>query len=216
MSLPIELFTGLLAGIGTGVSVGALLSLVRKRLDSVRLKRKLSVKGRSIDIDTNRLEELKHFVLSIMDEPQVFIAYSFKDSSHAKKLAQDLRSKGLRVWLAEEQIRPGDNIQKKINEALQTSGYLLALLSRASLSSEGVKNEFQMALLRESQGKWPRVIPVLIEPIDIPVDIRGKLYVDLTGDYDSGVQKIVSGITDAHVMASIENETANKSIEVDK
>jgi len=138
-------------------------------------------------------------VLSLMDEPQVFIAYAFRDSDYAKRLAQDLKERGVRVWLAEEQIRPGDKVQERIEDALLTSGYLLALLSMASLSSKWVQNEFQMALLRESRGKWPRVIPVLIEPVEIPEQVRGKLYVDMTQGYENGIKTIVSTITDDHV-----------------
>ena len=207
----IELVLNILAGVTAGVGAGALVSVARKLLDRVHLRSKLSVEGQSIEIDVTRLDELKHFVLSLMDEPQVFIAYSFRDTEYARRLAGDLREKGLRVWIAEEEIRPGDSIQKKIEDALQTSGYLLALLSRASLDSKWVQNEYQMALLRESRGKWPRVIPVLIESVDVPAPIRDKMYVDLTHDYDLGVERIVSAITDSHGNASSMNHLPTKA-----
>jgi len=200
--IPIELIMSLVAGVTASVGAGVVVSLVRKLLDRVHLKTKLSIEGQSIEIDATRLDDLKHFILSLMDEPQVFIAYSFKDAGYARRLAGDLKVKGLRVWIAEEEIRPGDSIQKRIEDALQTSGYLLALLSRASLESKWVQNEFQMALLRESRGKWPRVIPVLIEPVEVPAPIRDKMYVDLTHDYEGGVERIAKSIADSHESAS--------------
>ena len=202
MTPDFSIILNLIAGIVAGVGSGAIVSLVRKLLDRVQLKTKLSVEGKSIELDARHLEDLKHFVLSVMDKPQVFIAYSFQDNNHARKLAKELREKGIRVWLAEEELRPGDNIQKGIQDALSTSGYLLALLSKASLESKWVQNEFQMALLRESRGKWPRVIPVLIEPVEIPEMIKGKLYVDLTHDYKEGVERIASAISDAYINPS--------------
>ncbi len=200
--IPLEYIITILTSTAAGIGFVTIASALRMLLGRVYLKTKLSIDGKTINVDARQMDELKHFILRLMDKPQVFIAHSFKDNAQAKKLAQELKKREIRVWLAEEQIKPGDIIKKKIEDGLVTSGYLLALLSDASLTSKWVQNEFKMALFRESHGKWPRVIPVLIEPVDIPIHIQGKLYIDLTHDYESGVERIVSAIKDEYVKVS--------------
>ena len=187
-----DIIFSVIAGIAASAAIPWLVTILRKSLDHVHTR--LSVEGKSVDVDPERLDELKQFVLSMIAEPQVFIAYSFQDKAVARRLADDLKHHGIRVWLAEDELRPGDNIAKRIEEGLLTSGYLLALLSRASVSSPWVQREFSMALSRESQGKWPRVIPVLIEHVAVPPLIQDKLYVDLATDYDAGLGSIVDSI----------------------
>jgi len=191
-----DVLTNIILGASAGVAVSATVSLIRKWLESVQFHRKitLKVKDKEIQVDAARIEELKHVLASLLDEPQVFIAYAFKDKDFARKLTEDLKENGLRVWLAEDQIKPGDSITNKIEEGLTGSGYLIALLSRSSLESHWVQEEFKTALFREQKGKWPRVIPVLIDSVEVPSYIRDKLYVDMRKNYEEGIEKIIMAV----------------------
>ena len=51
-----------------------------------------------------------------------------------------------------------------------------------------------MALEREDQGKWPRVIPVLIDDVKIPDPLRERSYVDLRQNYEAELNKIIGAI----------------------
>jgi len=191
----IESVLSLVMGVGASAAAAALMTLLRKWLEVRRRARDtLSVHGREIEIDTSKLDELKDLLTSIMGAPQVFIAYAFKDRDIAKRIASALKSRGIRTWMAEDEIRPGDKISVKIDEGLRQSGYLIALLSRASVESRWVQEEFRMAMSREAKGKWPKVIPVLVDDIIPPPYLRDKLYVDLRQDFNEGISRIENAV----------------------
>ena len=55
----------------------------------------------------------------------VFLSHSSKDKPVVRDLAQRLKSDGLRVWLDEWEIRPGDMIGLKIEQGLEQSRVLV-------------------------------------------------------------------------------------------
>jgi len=65
----------------------------------------------------------------------IFISYSSKDNSFVKKLAKDLTSKNIKVWLDKLEINPADNIVKSIGEGLSSSKYLLVIISPESIKN---------------------------------------------------------------------------------
>ena len=195
LTMSLELILNFLSAIAASIAVAGGISLIRKRLASVRFRKKITVDGTEVEVDPDRLDSLQEAVTALMKNPTVFIAHSSHDREIALKLASDLRDHGLQVWMAEEELRPGDSIERKISSAIGRSGYLLALVSTYAQASEWVQREFAAARLREDQGLWPRVIPVLIDEVDeMPVSVGDKLYVDLKADYNDGLQSIVNAI----------------------
>lgn len=61
----------------------------------------------------------------VMFEYDVFLSYSSKDKSSVHPLAERLKQDGLRVWLDEWEIKPGDSIPLKIQHGLEKSHTLL-------------------------------------------------------------------------------------------
>ena len=51
----------------------------------------------------------------------VFISHSEKDKPAARELAERLRRDGLKAWLNDWEIKPGDAILRKIQEGLEQS-----------------------------------------------------------------------------------------------
>src|SRR2546426_6577819 len=98
---------------------------------------------------------------------QVFISYSLKDQAIAKELSSGLSAEGVRVWLAAEEVLPGENLPLEIGKALRRSDALVVLLSPDSVESRGVRSEIAYAL---SSPKFEgRVVPVIVKPTkDIP------------------------------------------------
>jgi TIR domain len=102
---------------------------------------------------------------------QVFISSVPKDGEFARSLSSQLSKRGLRVWLADDQIFPGDNIWSQIGEALETSQAMVVLLSPDSVSSENLRREIEFAL--GNPNYEGRVFPVVVRPTkDIPWILR--------------------------------------------
>lgn len=194
MSLYIELITSLAGAIGAGVAVAVALGYLSLLL--VRRKAKVSFKvpGVELEVDLSDPEKAAESILLFSSKPQVFLSYASENRDFVESLAKDLRERDIRIWLSNEAIKPGDNLRQKIEEGLKTSGYLLAIISRASIKSNWTQKEFKMALKREQEGKWPRFIPVLLENVKVPSYIGDKVYVDFRNDYKRGVQTIVETI----------------------
>jgi hypothetical protein len=89
---------------------------------------------------------------------QVFISHSSKDAMIARQLANRLSEAGLKVWIPEDEILPGDNWAKKVGQALEESDLMVVLVTPQAFESEWLKEEIQYAL---TAGRYKgRLIPV--------------------------------------------------------
>ena len=89
---------------------------------------------------------------------QVFISHSSKDTMIARQLAHQLSEAGLKVWIPEDEILPGDNWAKKVGQALEESDFMVVLVTPQAFESEWLKEEIQYAL---TAGRYKgRLIPV--------------------------------------------------------
>ncbi|MGE0825759.1 MAG: toll/interleukin-1 receptor domain-containing protein [Candidatus Binatia bacterium] len=124
---------------------------------------------------------------------QVFISHSSKDISAARQLAQRLAKAGVKVWLPEDEILPGDNWAKKVGQALEESNLMVVLVTAHAFESEWLKEEIQYALTAEQyQG---RLIPVFLgseseAATDMPWILRKLNPVQIKGSDDDWQQVV--------------------------
>jgi hypothetical protein len=97
----------------------------------------------------------------------VFVSYSEKDHL-AATLVGTLRSvPQVRTFIAHQVRSPGMSIRQKVNLAIEQAQVFLLLWSHRSESSEWVAYEVETALRLKK-----RVIPVLIEDVELPDALR--------------------------------------------
>lgn len=107
----------------------------------------------------------------------VFISYSTKDRPFANRLQNDLEREGLTVWRDETSIDPGDSIISKVSKGIQSSDYLVVLISGHSMQSRWVHKELDLALTLNMERPFP-IIPIRINKTPIPAKIKELLYID--------------------------------------
>jgi hypothetical protein len=91
-------------------------------------------------------------------------------------------------WLDTTDIQPAQNRVKKVDEALTEAGYLLALLSKASLQSQWVQREWPAVLTRQlSSENGGVVIPLRLEPVNLPTILRASQSIDMFPDFETGL-----------------------------
>src|SRR5215831_15565065 len=98
-----------------------------------------------------------------MRELRYFFSYARKDTEFVLKLATELRSAGINLWLDQLDILGGQRWDRAIQEALETCTGMIAVLSPESVDSTNVMDEMSYAL---EEGKL--VVPVVHQPCNIP------------------------------------------------
>ena len=120
---------------------------------------------------------------------RVFLSYSKEDGALATKLTGSLRKAGAKVWLAPEQVRPGENVRAAVEKAIENADAFVVLLSKPR--SKWMDAELQMAL-----KKHKRVIPVIAsDAADLPPSIKDILAVDVRNDEDRAIQTLVDAVS---------------------
>jgi hypothetical protein len=116
---------------------------------------------------------------------KIFISYTHSDRSFARKITNDLRLHGHKVWIDESGINIGDPLIEKIRHALDSIDYVIVILSKASIKSEWMKRELDIAFNREIEEKRILILPIVIErPVKLPGFLKGKLYGDFSREDD--------------------------------
>lgn len=92
-----------------------------------------------------------------------FISYSSKDDKLARHLQADLQANGVRCWFAPEDMKIGDKIRSRIDEAIQVHEKLLLLLSEHSIASDWVEDEVEAAVEKEARQKREVLFPIRLD-----------------------------------------------------
>lgn len=92
-----------------------------------------------------------------------FISYSTKDQEFANRLHAELQAKGVRCWLATEDLKIGDKMRQTIMDSIRVHDKLLLILSEDSVESEWVEEEVESALRQEREQKKTILFPVRLD-----------------------------------------------------
>ena len=101
----------------------------------------------------------------------VFLSHSSQDKVVVRELAIRLKADGIRVWLAEEQIKLADNIPAKIEQGLENSRVLVRCLSANGFESDWAQLEMGTFRFSDPLNKERRFLPLRLD--DAPV--KGSL-----------------------------------------
>src|SRR3954453_1298951 len=113
----------------------------------------------------------------------VFLSHSSKDASVARTVAKRLRTDGIRVWLDEWIIKPGDSIQGKIEEGLESFRVLVLLMSANAFASDWAQMESYTFRFRDPLNKERRLIPLRIDTTPIKGSLAQFSYVNWSPKY---------------------------------
>lgn len=113
---------------------------------------------------------------------KVFLCHTSHDKPAVRVLYKCLKNDGIDVWLDEENLLPGQDWQKEIPKAVQTSDAIIVCLSTKSITKEGyVQKEINFALniADEKPEGTIFIIPCRLGACNVPVRFSKWQYVDL-------------------------------------
>jgi hypothetical protein len=126
--------------------------------------------------------------------PQVFLSYARQDAQAVERVAEDLRRRGVDLWMDRQDLVAGDRWLPQIEAAISEADFMLVFMSEASLKSRWVQREYQVALQRQAEIGGNSLIPVLLEPVELPGFLAAIQYVDLTKSYDDGIRQLLHAL----------------------
>ena len=83
-----------------------------------------------------------------------------------------LQNAGVRCWFAPEDLKIGDRLIDRIDEAIYGHRKLLLLLSEKSMASQWVKREVETAMRRELSGDGDVLFPIRLDNAVMESDVR--------------------------------------------
>lgn len=173
---------------GSKTSPRAVARLIREALDC----------GSTIQIDglgTFRPDGNSGFIFDGKRKPTVFIAYVHEDAEVADRLFDSFQAAGFEPWLDRRKLLPGQNWPRAIQDALETSDFVVPCFSAYSVRKKGgFQAEIRYAL--DCASKIPLdeifLVPVRLDCCPIPNQIsRVVQYVDLFPDFQIGFKRIL-------------------------
>ena len=108
----------------------------------------------------------------------VFLSHSSADKPVVRELAARLRDAGLRVWLDEWIIQPGDLISQQIEQGLEQSALLLFCMSENAFGSDWAQLESHTAIFRDPLNRDRRFVTLRLDDAPIKAMLRGYAYID--------------------------------------
>ena len=103
-----------------------------------------------------------------IDLPTIFISYSRQQLYFAEALTLHLQQAGLDVWFDLQQLKAGSVWSDGLREGIGQAGKLVLVVSRASLASSFVEEEWRGVL----ESGNPIVLAVF-ESVELPEELRG-------------------------------------------
>jgi len=126
----------------------------------------------------------------MINRPKAFLSYSHTDRNIATQVAESLRVGGIEVWFDKWEILPGDSLIRKIfEEGLAGADAFIILLSQHSVQSRWVQEELDAALIKRIEGVT-RVIPVVIDNVQVPLPLRALQWLDMSEDFDAALRRL--------------------------
>ncbi|MGW2234582.1 toll/interleukin-1 receptor domain-containing protein [Streptomyces sp. NPDC001759] len=125
---------------------------------------------------------------------KIFISHSSLDKPFVRRrIVTPLNAAGYDTWLDERELLPGDPLSRKVSQGIKNAKVLLVVISAASMASNWLNYELNVAAELMIKGAL-RLIPVVIDDVQLPPELEGRLYVDMRKGVRGGLKKITDAL----------------------
>jgi len=125
----------------------------------------------------------------------IFISYSRRDKKFVNTLAMNLVRLKHNVWMDRWELKVGDSLTEKVEDALTASSAVILIVSKNSVNSRWCRRELNAAMVREIEEKRSLILPCRIDDCEMPLFLRDKLYADFGADPDKALRDIDAALS---------------------
>jgi len=131
----------------------------------------------------------------------VFLSYASQDLDFCHRLAKTLRDQAVRVWFDQWEIQPGDYLEVKLNQGIESSRKMVALFSPRYFKQEKewTRAELFSRVHADPLNRERRVIPICMTPrekLKIPTVLQPLVSLDFSNpdDFDLRVRQLIEAL----------------------
>ncbi len=115
----------------------------------------------------------------------LFLSYAQEDHAKVHEIGDRLWNDGFLTWFDKKDLKPGDYWQNQIKEGIEKADFVLAFLSRKSVSKRGyVQKELRYILQEKNKRPLGQkfIVPIRLEPCDVPTQFANIQWLDYWED----------------------------------
>ena len=124
---------------------------------------------------------------------QIFISHAHEDADFAQRLASDLQERGWPVWIAPNNIRPGEKWVEAISRGLDECGIVALVLTPQATQSRWVQSETSVAIDLEHKGRV-HFVPLELKPAEVPALWRAYQRLPFGRGYAAGLEALLAAL----------------------
>ena len=114
------------------------------------------------------------------DRWNVFLSYRSVNRSWVLNLYDVLRHQGHKVFLDQCVLKAGDELTRKLEDALQTSQAGILVWSKATRDSDWVLREYQVLERQASKRRGFQFVPVKLDDSELPAFAENRVFLDFS------------------------------------
>jgi len=153
----------------------------------------------TITLFDQTLIEAEAFVSEIDDRvsnaytpPNLFVCHASEDKPFVDRLVSELDRRAMFAWYDKREVLVGDSIVERINSALKSADFLIAVMSPRSVSKPWVVREMSSSLMRQLGNHDIKILPVLLEACDVPSLLADLKYADFSESFLKDMTDLVA------------------------
>lgn len=113
---------------------------------------------------------------------QAFLSHAHADSAVVDELYRWLNDvAGIQIWYDKRNLLPSEMIASKLPEAVAQCRSMLIVLSRSSVASGWVEEEYNAGIGQRAKTKGFKIIPLRIDECEVPGFLNTTAWVNLPG-----------------------------------
>lgn len=121
-----------------------------------------------------------------------FVSYAHEDTRVAKWLFAELTAIGFRVFLDEQRLSVGDQLDSALERAIRDSQVFVCLISEASLASEWARREFELA--RSSNRRACAIFLTDRHHLTLWTGLEDIIYVDASASFSQVIPHVTGAL----------------------